>query len=447
MIPGAEEVLALLELRLHALSRRVGRRSWSTARPTAETLRLLALPEALGWYMQRVFPVQQRVVKALRPVLTRAAGRADARRDASSTPSSGCTRELDEVRALLTGPDASVRIVLTPEAVVLAEARRVVHDPVAVRLPRRRRGRQPGLPGRGRRRLAGRLGRWPRTRCWPRSRSRSPGARSGARSTALPSRSASRRSSDLARALYDGADPVASSGVRRPVRVISVRSGVQLRLRLPFVTRDQVDLARSGDELVVTVGSYRRLLTLPAGLAATEGRRRPGRRRGRAAGPFQDPTAGAKTATRSARMSPVRMLGSPARRDLDAPPRTTVGSVGDEAAKLLGALADWARRATAPCGRTPRWSRPLVAEVNDHIATGDAECTYCPICRTVHAVREASPEVQAHLATGGRPRSCRPRPGCSRRPAPPSRTPSPGAAHRPRRGRARRRPTRARTNR
>ena len=42
---------------------------------------------------------------------------------------------------------------------------------------------------------------------------------------------------------------------------------VQLRLRLPFVTRDQVDLARSGDELVVTVGSHRRLLTLPASLA------------------------------------------------------------------------------------------------------------------------------------------------------------------------------------
>ncbi len=32
--------------------------------------------------------------------------------------------ELDEVRDLLSGPDASVRLVLTPEAVVLAEARR-----------------------------------------------------------------------------------------------------------------------------------------------------------------------------------------------------------------------------------------------------------------------------------------------------------------------------------
>jgi hypothetical protein len=61
-----------------------------------------------------------------------------------------------------------------------------------------------------------------------------------------------------------------------------------------------------------------------------------------------------------------------------------VGSVGDEAAKLLGALADWAS--------------DHAREVNEHLATGDAECLYCPICRTVHAIREASPEVKAQLA-------------------------------------------------
>jgi hypothetical protein len=61
-----------------------------------------------------------------------------------------------------------------------------------------------------------------------------------------------------------------------------------------------------------------------------------------------------------------------------------VGSVGDEAAKLLGVLAGWAT--------------DHAREVNDHIATGDAECLYCPVCRTVHAVRGASPEVKAQLA-------------------------------------------------
>ena len=42
----------------------------------------------------------------------------------SSTRSRGCTSELAEVRAVLTDPGTSVRLVLTPEAVVVAEARR-----------------------------------------------------------------------------------------------------------------------------------------------------------------------------------------------------------------------------------------------------------------------------------------------------------------------------------
>jgi hypothetical protein len=62
-------------------------------------------------------------------------------------------------------------------------------------------------------------------------------------------------------------------------------------------------------------------------------------------------------------------------------PREQVGSVGEEAARLLGALGEWAK------------------DVGDHVDTGAAECTYCPVCRTVHVVREASPEVRNHLAT------------------------------------------------
>jgi arsenite-transporting ATPase len=43
-------------------------------------------------------------------------------------------------------------------------------------------------------------------------------------------------------------------------------SGAVLRIALPFAAKEDVDLARHGDELVVTVGSYRRLLALPAAL-------------------------------------------------------------------------------------------------------------------------------------------------------------------------------------
>ena len=43
-------------------------------------------------------------------------------------------------------------------------------------------------------------------------------------------------------------------------------NGMRLSLALPFVAKADVDLARHGDDLVVTVGSYRRLLTLPSSL-------------------------------------------------------------------------------------------------------------------------------------------------------------------------------------
>ena len=264
VIPGAEEVLALLELRLHALSDK-----WDVivvdCAPTAETLRLLALPEALGWYMQRVFPTQQRVMKALRPVLSRAAGvpmPAGSVFDAVER----LHAELDEVRALMSGPTASVRIVMTPETVVLAEARRSytslslfgyrVDGVVANRIfPSEnaddwRAGwvlAQDAVMAEVDQSFVG-LPIW----------------RSEYRSVEPVGIAALHR---LAEDLYDGSDPLAVPTGDGPFRVTRSTTGAVLHLALPFVSRAEVDLARNGDELVVTVGSYRRLLTLPTGLA------------------------------------------------------------------------------------------------------------------------------------------------------------------------------------
>ncbi|WP_137292771.1 ArsA family ATPase [Nocardioides dongxiaopingii] len=264
VVPGAEEVLALLELRLHALSG-----EWDVivvdCAPTAETLRLLALPEALGWYMQRIFPTQQRVVRALRPVLSRAAG----------VPMPGGSvfeaverlhAELGEVHALLSGPEASVRIVLTPEHVVLAEARRShtslslfgyrVDGVVANRV----------FP-------AGGADEW-RAR-WVAAQDDVLGevAQSFAglplwRSEYRPTEPVGVAAlTEVAAGLYDGADPLAVPTGDGPFRVTRDTGGAVLHLALPNVERADVDLVRHHDELVVTVGSYRRLLTLPAGLA------------------------------------------------------------------------------------------------------------------------------------------------------------------------------------
>jgi arsenite-transporting ATPase len=71
----------------------------------------------------------------------------------------------------------------------------------------------------------------------------------------------------LAEEMYAGDDPLARTSGKGPLRIRRGEHGAVLRLSLPLVSRSEVHLARNGDDLVVTVGSYRRLLTLPSGLA------------------------------------------------------------------------------------------------------------------------------------------------------------------------------------
>lgn len=80
-----------------------------------------------------------------------------------------------------------------------------------------------------------------------------------------------------------------------------------------------------------------------------------------------------------------------------------VGSLGLEAARLFGALSDWAREQRADIGQgadsiASQLSATL-SDLDEHLATGSAECTVCPVCRTVHVMRGLSPEVKAHLAS------------------------------------------------
>jgi len=73
-----------------------------------------------------------------------------------------------------------------------------------------------------------------------------------------------------------------------------------------------------------------------------------------------------------------------------------VGSVAEEAAKLLGALQDWAKEeqesATAAAGAASAFR-----SLNEHIAAESEDCKYCPVCKLISIVRRTSPEVKQHL--------------------------------------------------
>ncbi|MCW2833999.1 MAG: hypothetical protein JWN68_1952 [Nocardioides sp.] len=80
-----------------------------------------------------------------------------------------------------------------------------------------------------------------------------------------------------------------------------------------------------------------------------------------------------------------------------------VGSLAEEATKLLGAINDWAREHGSGLGESVSGlsdhATTAAQDLSGHLATGAAECTVCPICRTVHAARHLSPEVKNHLAS------------------------------------------------
>lgn len=76
-----------------------------------------------------------------------------------------------------------------------------------------------------------------------------------------------------------------------------------------------------------------------------------------------------------------------------------VGSLAEEAAKLISALQGWTQdirgREGAEHGHDP-------ADHEDHGHDElSAECRYCPLCNLARFAKAATPEVRDHLASAG----------------------------------------------
>ncbi|MEV0625548.1 ArsA family ATPase [Nonomuraea wenchangensis] len=260
VLPGAEEIIALLELREHARSGR-----WDVivvdCAPTAETLRLLALPEALDWHVNRLLPVGRRLVRLVAPFV-RGVARVSAPGEEVMSAGERFHRGLMEVRELLTGDQASVRLVLTPESVVLAEARRTltslnlygyrVDGVIANRV----------FPPGG-------ADEWRAQWVAAQTRLLAEAEQSFAPLPVhvvpyLPAEPVGTQAlTEVGARLYGESDPFAPPAGPPPLRM----SADELALDLPGADRAEVDLARKGDELIVTAGPYRRILALPVALA------------------------------------------------------------------------------------------------------------------------------------------------------------------------------------
>ena len=333
--------------------------------PTAETLRLLSLPEIMNWYIERIFPVERKVVKAVRPLVSRM----------TSLPIAGdqvfdaverLHRNLDAVKVILTDETvSSVRLVVNPEKMVISEARRTYTylglfgyrvDAVVVNRvlpPRRHRPllrEVEGHPGRA----PGDGARVVRAGADPPRRDCSTARWSGSRCSRRWARRSTVTSTRPSILYHDD-----------PIRVRKRGDRYVLTMRLPFVSRDDMDIHRRGEELVVRVGSYKRNLILPQTLKRMVVREAnfAGDHLEIVFGRGPNPQPGGKEADdgRGRQESAAKPGRSP------PPPRA-------------------ARRSPAPRGAT---------------GTRSARSAWCPICMAVTAVQPLKPEVIEHLLKAG----------------------------------------------
>jgi arsenite-transporting ATPase len=217
--------------------------------------------------MERLFPTTRTLNKALRPILTRVTNLPVAGDEVF-----GATRRfydrLDGVRDVLTDPaTTAVRLVVNPERMVIAEARRTytylslfgyrVDAVVANRL----------LPD---------TITDPWFKSWKEAHAEHLSAIEDGfaplpvlRAELAPEELVGvERLRQFADALYGEVDPSAVLHDGEPMRVERRRDGdaFVLSLALPFADKDDLEVGRKHDELFIRVGPYRRALLLPDSL-------------------------------------------------------------------------------------------------------------------------------------------------------------------------------------
>lgn len=264
VVPGLEEIFALTDIKAYAESG-----DWDVVvvdcAPTAETLRLLSLPEILGWYIDRVLPAGRAMTQVIGPLLNRmtpvpVAG--DAVFDSLRRFYDG----LRGVRELLVDPElASVRLVVNPERVVIAEARRTATYLSLFGY---------GLDAVVANRLLPEAVTDPWFKAWKESHAEHLGAIEDGFAP-VPVLRAELAADELVGleplrsfglALYGDRDAAAVLHADRPLRVEVRGEQAVLSLALPFADSDDLEIGHKGGELLVRVGPHRRAVVLPESL-------------------------------------------------------------------------------------------------------------------------------------------------------------------------------------
>jgi arsenite-transporting ATPase len=263
VLPGMDEVGSLLWIADHHDSELYDVIVVDAA-PTGETLRLLSLPEAIKWWMEKVEPIGRRLSRLTGPLVHRVVG-IPIPDDAVFDAGEELFARLEHMRELLADHEkTSVRVVLTLEQVVIKEAQRAftyfhLYDyPTDLVIANRI--------------LPDHVGRY--FRGWyeaqqvngplvERTFAPIPILRAPYLEREVVGFDVLRQ---LGSALYGKEDPTQHFYRGRPYSVLRDDGAYVLSVELPFTERDQISLSRHADELVIDLGDWRRNLVLPRAL-------------------------------------------------------------------------------------------------------------------------------------------------------------------------------------
>jgi arsenite/tail-anchored protein-transporting ATPase len=261
VLPGMEEIAALLYVNQYAREKAYDLIVLDCA-PTAESIRFISLPKTLEWYMRKVFHLERRVMRYMRPMAKRLTD-IPLPEDAYFESIEVLFKRLQGVDQLLTNPQiTSARLVTNLEKMVLRETQRAfmffsLHQLSidAVILNRIFSDLQDAAFPRG----------------WLDSQREYQNlARSYFHPLPLFEVPYYQREVlgydrllELGSRLYGEKNPADVFYAQRPYEFLQENGAHVIKVHLPFAQKSEIDLSKVGDELIIRLGNFKRNLILP----------------------------------------------------------------------------------------------------------------------------------------------------------------------------------------
>jgi len=265
IMPGMEEVSSLLYINRY-VNEKVFDVVILDCAPTGESLRFISIPTTLEWYMKKIFKVERLFTRYARPVVERFYS--------VPLPDEGyfeslryLFERLQGVENLLTNPRiTSVRLVTNPEKIVIKETQRAFMyfclyglciDAIIINriLPQEVSDahfhRWKGTQGK----YIDLVGEY---------FSPVPIFKVGLfRDEIIGGEDLA----ELSKMLYDNLDPTTRFSTENPHTFTKKNGRYFVTIRLPFITKEDVELSKSDNELIVRVGGFKRNILLPRQVA------------------------------------------------------------------------------------------------------------------------------------------------------------------------------------